>query len=74
MRLKVVNVKLDKLDEIALQLTRIADLLDGILHASDPLPPDLEVEDDPSKTVFYTNERELIVQEKLARIRGGRGK
>src|SRR5688572_1630560 len=57
------------LEQIEFQLKRIADMLEGLLVSSNPLPPDLEVPDDPSKVVFYGNEADDIIRERLAAIR-----
>lgn len=68
MQLKVV--KLD-LSSVSLQLERIADALEGILAASNPLPPDVVIEDDPAKTVSYGNENLDIIREHLSRLGKG---
>jgi hypothetical protein len=66
MKLRVITVDLAGVEQ---QLARIADALEGLLKASDPLPPDLEVEDDPNKTVFYSDETEDLIRERMARLK-----
>jgi hypothetical protein len=67
---KVRVIKAD-LSGVELQLSRIADLLEGILRATDPLQKwegYAPMEDEPVNRVFVNNEDEEIVQTHLRRL------
>lgn len=67
MHIKVVRLDLT---ETNVQLKRIADLLEGILGATEP--HELHLSDlpelDEAQRLFYTNDAEEIITHKLARL------
>jgi hypothetical protein len=67
-----VNIKILKteLAGVEKQLERIADLLEGILGATDPIPANMQdfPEDSDTERVFYTDERREIVEYHVNRL------
>lgn len=64
-----MNVRIVKVDlsGVERQLERIADLLEGILGATDPIKQ-YDMLDDNAERAFYTNDAEEIIRHKLHRL------